>query len=444
MKRILCPILGLAAILVTAASCKEKFSTSGEVDNISTLVFTYETSGDDIGIDIATVFGQFADYYDYNDEVDEAGFYYGTDPKLQDGNVVKKHLDDWWGEGEDTSLWKGFKANIFPLTPNTTYYYRAYLLRGGEEQLGIILSFKTKPNPVTSVTVTPSTATIKLAAQDKTVQLSAEALPEQATDRSISWYSSNDAIASVDENGLVTGKSEGTAYIYAYSVQNSSVKGQCKVTVVPVPPTGALDMGLPSGTLWHEKDLESGSGVTGVGRYFAWAEKTPQNPPFDSEHYDYGDEYDIFSKYNNNDGYRYLLAEDDPARYYKGENWKVPSAADWAELFENCDITKSSSYFKLTAKNPGADGVKHTLYFPFGGYYQGSDLMYDDDSYGTEQCYYWQNEVTYYVSGWNIYKYALCTCVRATSSGNGAEHYTLRLVRWYGARVRAVYKVSQY
>lgn len=49
----------------------------------------------------------------------------------------------------------------------------------------------------------------------ETVQLNVTILPETSTDKSVNWTSSDTEIASVDENGLVTANSEGTAVITA-------------------------------------------------------------------------------------------------------------------------------------------------------------------------------------------------------------------------------------
>ncbi|MCX7746277.1 MAG: Ig-like domain-containing protein, partial [Clostridia bacterium] len=87
--------------------------------------------------------------------------------------------------------------------------------------------------PVTSVSVNPGTATLEvgdLAAQDKkTVQLTATVLPNDATNKTITWTSSNNAIAKVDANGLVTATGAGAATITA-----TSSNGKTANTVVTV------------------------------------------------------------------------------------------------------------------------------------------------------------------------------------------------------------------
>lgn len=85
------------------------------------------------------------------------------------------------------------------------------------------------PSPVKSVTVTPSTAALVVG---DTTTLTAEVLPADATDPSITWASSDEKIATVDKNGKVTAVAEGKATITATSNADDTVFGSCAVTVV--------------------------------------------------------------------------------------------------------------------------------------------------------------------------------------------------------------------
>ena len=78
--------------------------------------------------------------------------------------------------------------------------------------------------PITSITLSDSTATI---AEEGTKQLTATLAPTGATG-SISWYTSNAAVATVSAAGLVTGVAAGTAVITAVCENFSAV---CTVTV---------------------------------------------------------------------------------------------------------------------------------------------------------------------------------------------------------------------
>jgi uncharacterized protein YjdB/glycosidase len=66
--------------------------------------------------------------------------------------------------------------------------------------------------PVTGVSVTPTTATVNAGL---TTQLTATVAPANATNQSVTWTSSNTAVATVSATGLVTGVAAGTATITA-------------------------------------------------------------------------------------------------------------------------------------------------------------------------------------------------------------------------------------
>jgi hypothetical protein len=67
-------------------------------------------------------------------------------------------------------------------------------------------------NEITAVAVSPETATI---APDETIQLTASVSPAGAEDTSVTWSSDNEAVATVDGSGLVSGLAEGTTTITA-------------------------------------------------------------------------------------------------------------------------------------------------------------------------------------------------------------------------------------
>lgn len=64
------------------------------------------------------------------------------------------------------------------------------------------------------------------------VQLNATVLPDDATDKSLVWSSTNTAVATVDQNGLVSIIAAGTAVVKASATDGSGVVGFCDVTGV--------------------------------------------------------------------------------------------------------------------------------------------------------------------------------------------------------------------
>ena len=99
--------------------------------------------------------------------------------------------------------------------------------------------------PVTGVTVTPDAATIYVG---NTTTLTAEVTPANASNKSVTWSSSNSYIATVDENtGVVTGVSAGTATITARTV-DGGYTASATITVNTVPVTG-VSLNASSATL---------------------------------------------------------------------------------------------------------------------------------------------------------------------------------------------------
>src|SRR6218665_3152795 len=77
----------------------------------------------------------------------------------------------------------------------------------------------------------PPTATVEV---NLTVKLIPIVTPENATDKSVTWASSDANIAAVADDGTVTGKSAGTAFITVASKSNPDKSARCEVTVTAV------------------------------------------------------------------------------------------------------------------------------------------------------------------------------------------------------------------
>ena len=80
---------------------------------------------------------------------------------------------------------------------------------------------------VTSVSVSPTSTSIALNA---TSQLTATVAPSNATNKSVTWSTSNSTIATVSTSGLVTGKAAGSAIITVTTVDGAKT-ATCAVTV---------------------------------------------------------------------------------------------------------------------------------------------------------------------------------------------------------------------
>ncbi|MCR4804989.1 MAG: Ig-like domain-containing protein [Clostridia bacterium] len=65
------------------------------------------------------------------------------------------------------------------------------------------------------------------------LQLEATVFPEYATNPAVIWFSDNEAVATVDENGLVKSVSKGYATITCRAAENASIQATCFITVQP-------------------------------------------------------------------------------------------------------------------------------------------------------------------------------------------------------------------
>ena len=86
------------------------------------------------------------------------------------------------------------------------------------------------PTPVTSVTLDQASASLKVG---ETVTLTATVEPDDATDKTVTWSTSDASVATVT-NGIVVAKKVGTATIKAMAGAKFAT---CEITVIPTPVT---------------------------------------------------------------------------------------------------------------------------------------------------------------------------------------------------------------
>ena len=82
--------------------------------------------------------------------------------------------------------------------------------------------------PVTELKLSESRITLY---EGETAELKAEILPEDATDKTVVWRSSNEAVATVDENGNVSAVSPGNATISCLAADGSGKNASCRAAV---------------------------------------------------------------------------------------------------------------------------------------------------------------------------------------------------------------------
>lgn len=144
-------------------------------------------------------------------------------------------------------------------------------------------------------------------------------------------------------------------------------------------PEHAVDLGLPSGTLWVDSNVGAYT-PEGYGIYFAWGEVQSKDS-YNWDTYRLCKGANGMTKYCTNRYYGYnaftddkdvLDPSDDVATHKMGEEWRMPTCAEFEELVESCSWT-------WTTRN-GIDGYEvigpngNLIFFPATGYR--SDIKY--------------------------------------------------------------------
>ena len=182
-------------------------------------------------------------------------------------------------------------------------------------------------------------------------------------------------------------------------------------TLVPSETT-AVDLGLPSGTLWADRNIGAKS-PEDFGLYFSWG---------NIEGHAMGSGYD-FDDYNETKGHELdgdIDIEHDAARFNMGEPWQMPTKEQFQELVDNCTrewcCENGHMGSRFTSKINGK-----SVFFPAAGYGIGTSIT-DVGSYG----YYWS-------SSW----YSADTAYRMSFSSSSVYPQDCNN-RYYGFSVRAV------
>lgn len=216
----------------------------------------------------------------------------------------------------------------------------------------------------------------------------------------------------------------------------------------------AVDLGLPSGTLWSDKNIGAAT-EEDAGLYFQWGdiqgyttEQVEVDKQFSSNYSDYKWGSPNFTKYNTSDGLTTLESSDDAATQLMGADWRMPTMADFQELISNTDIyfvsstgeeiantynRSSSDYFKFP-KAETMKGVKfynksdHSKYIFIPA--SGNALDGSVQVAGVFGCLWSSSVYTRYT------RYAWCLAFDAPGGGGHVGNYD----RYYGFGVRGVKK----
>ena len=166
-----------------------------------------------------------------------------------------------------------------------------------------------------------------------------------------------------------------------------------------------VDLGLPSGTLWADRNLGSKS-VEDYGAYVSWGNTDLRFPKeFDDEWGDNDKAFDCiedfdYDEYQKTPGAKLtenIDAKHDAATVNLGDSWHMPTREQFNELYDNCDwirktINGVNGYLVISKING------NSIFFPAAGSGYGSSL----DDRGTLGLY-WSSSLYSADSGYNLY-----------------------------------------
>lgn len=302
----------------------------------------------------------------------------------------------------------------------------------GEKSVACSVTVKRKVVPAESVELNVTFIELKSV---ETTTLEATILPENATEKTLLWTSSDETIVSVDD-GVVTAHDFGRAIITVMTV-NQFRSATCEVNVV-ISMEG-VDLGLS--VLWANMNLGAGSPVEyGDYYYYAWGETEPYystlspltwkngketgygpvsyrwtNDWLDDDHYGKVTKYrpadrDIYWEGAGAPDNKLVLDEEDDAAHVNlGDNWRIPTIEEWAELLEKCSW-KLMSYksvwgYMVSSKVPGNP---NSIFLPAANAMASTYILYS----GTISGFYWTSALYQDIPG-NAYQlgfteYGLC------------------------------------
>ena len=227
-----------------------------------------------------------------------------------------------------------------------------------------------------------------------TEQLTVTVTPPNALNSNVTWTSSDDDVATVDANGLVTAVSIGICTITCTAKDGSGVVATCAVTVSDASDSHAyVDLGLPSGTLWATCNIGADS-PEDYGDYFAWGETSGYNggkTTFDWSTYKYCNgsstsitkyccNSSIYNGFTFTDTLTELEPEDDAATANWGSEWCIPTKEQFDELINSSytttmwTIQNEVSGRLITSKIPGY--TENSIFLPAAGSRSNTSINY--------------------------------------------------------------------
>ena len=143
----------------------------------------------------------------------------GSDKNLT-GNIVMQIDNN--ANGVEITFAEDYLLGVGDILNDNWWYQALYNISYSKTTAGEELA--------TSISLDKTEVSLEVA---ETTMLTATVLPETATNKSVTWTSSNEAVATVDANGVVTAIALGEAVIAATTTDGSDLSASCQVTVIP-------------------------------------------------------------------------------------------------------------------------------------------------------------------------------------------------------------------
>ena len=245
--------------------------------------------------------------------------------------------------------------------------------------------------------------------------LTATVLPSTSNNKNVTWTSSDESVATVDQSGKVTAKGPGKSSITVTTVDGAKT-ASCEVTVKEAygyeNGYEYVYLGLPSGLKWATMNVGA-SKPEEYGDYFAWGETEPKSNYYWSTYkWCNGSEktqtkYNTKSNYGTVDNKTVLDPKDDAAHVNWGGSWRMPTDEEWTELRTKCTWTWTSQNGVSGRLVTGPNGK--SIFLPAAGYRDGTSLL-DVGSWG----YCWSSSLnagcpyrawTVAFNSGNVYRY---------------------------------------
>ncbi len=133
--------------------------------------------------------------------------------------------------------------------------------------------------PVTSIQIAGAQSTLIIG---NTMQLTASIQPENASDKRVRWVSTNNAVATVSDTGLVTPVAAGTVGIYAAALDGYGAKSNTvTIQVIAIPPAESIQL-LINGSLVNDQTITLAPGGTAQLVAKVLPEKAKQEVTYDA------------------------------------------------------------------------------------------------------------------------------------------------------------------